>query len=95
MHITLLSGGMGGSRFAQGVLDAMTPSDTVTIIANTADDITLYGLRVCPDLDTVMYTLSGGIDPVRGWGRTDETWNAKAELEAYGVERSLVRPRRP
>lgn len=86
MRITLLSGGMGGSRFAQGVLDAVTPSDTVTIVANTADDITLYGLRICPDLDTVMYTLSGGIDPVRGWGRTDETWNAKAELEAYGVE---------
>jgi LPPG:FO 2-phospho-L-lactate transferase len=77
---------MGGSRFAQGVLDAVTPSDTVTIIANTADDITLYGLRICPDLDTVMYTLSGGIDPERGWGRTGETWNAKAELEAYGVE---------
>jgi len=86
VHITLLSGGMGGSRFAQGVLDAIAPSDTVTVIANTADDITLHGLRVCPDLDTVMYTLSGGIDPVRGWGRTDETWNAKAELEAYGVD---------
>lgn len=86
MHITLLSGGMGGSRFAQGVLDAVTPSDTVTVVANTADDITLHGLRICPDLDTVMYTLSGGIDPVRGWGRTDETWNAKSELEAYNVE---------
>lgn len=86
MDITLLSGGMGGSRFAQGVLDAVTPSDSVTVVANTADDITLHGLRICPDLDTVMYTLSGGIDPVRGWGRTDETWNAKAELETYGVE---------
>jgi LPPG:FO 2-phospho-L-lactate transferase len=86
VHITLLSGGMGGSRFAQGVLDAVTPADTVTVVANTSDDITLHGLRICPDLDTVMYTLSGGIDPVRGWGRVDETWNAKAELEAYGVE---------
>lgn len=86
MHITLLSGGMGGSRFAQGILDAVTPADTITVVANTADDITLHGLRICPDLDTVMYTLSGGIDPVRGWGRVDETWNAKAELEAYGVE---------
>jgi LPPG:FO 2-phospho-L-lactate transferase len=86
VHITLLSGGIGGSRFAQGVLDAVTPSDTVTVVANTADDITLHGLRICPDLDTVMYTLSGGIDPVRGWGRTDETWNAKSELEAYNVE---------
>jgi len=58
----------------------------VTVIANTGDDITLFGLRICPDLDTVMYTLSGGIDTERGWGRTDETWNAKAELETYGLE---------
>ncbi|MFL6089871.1 MAG: 2-phospho-L-lactate transferase [Aeromicrobium sp.] len=85
MQITVLSGGMGGSRFIQGVLAAVTPDDAVTVVANTADDITVFGLRVCPDLDTVMYTLSGGIDPVRGWGRTDETWNAKAELEAYGL----------
>jgi LPPG:FO 2-phospho-L-lactate transferase len=85
MNITVLSGGMGGSRFVQGVLDAVTPTDTVTVVANTADDITLFGLRICPDLDTVMYTLSGGIDPVRGWGRTDETWNAKEELESYGL----------
>jgi LPPG:FO 2-phospho-L-lactate transferase len=88
VFITLLSGGMGGSKFAQGVLDAVGPSDTVTVIANTADDITLHGLRVCPDLDTVMYALSGGIDPVRGWGRTDETWNAKSELEAYDVDQA-------
>lgn len=58
----------------------------MTVIANTGDDITLFGLRICPDLDTVMYTLSGGIDPERGWGRTDETWNAKAELETYGLD---------
>ncbi len=77
---------MGGSKFVQGVLAAVMPSDTVTVIANTADDITLHGLRICPDLDTVMYTLSGGIDRKRGWGRTDETWNAKADLEAYGVD---------
>lgn len=86
MRIAILSGGMGGSKFVQGVLAAVTPSDTVTVIANTADDITLHGLRICPDLDTVMYTLSGGIDRERGWGRTDETWNAKADLEAYGVD---------
>ena len=58
----------------------------VTVVANTADDIWLHGLKVCPDLDTVMYTLGGGIDAERGWGRTDETWHAKEELEAYGVE---------
>lgn len=85
MQITVLSGGIGGSRFIQGVLDAVGPDDAVTVVANTGDDITLFGLRICPDLDTVMYTLSGGIDAERGWGRTDETWNAKAELETYGL----------
>jgi len=55
-------------------------------VANTGDDIWLHGLKVCPDLDTVMYTLGGGIDAERGWGRTDETWHAREELAAYGVE---------
>jgi LPPG:FO 2-phospho-L-lactate transferase len=58
----------------------------VTVVANTADDIWLHGLKVCPDLDTVMYTLGDGIDLERGWGRRDETWNAKDELATYGVE---------
>jgi len=58
----------------------------VTVVANTADDLWLHGLKVCPDLDTVMYTLGDGIDPERGWGRRDETWHAGAELAAYGVE---------
>jgi LPPG:FO 2-phospho-L-lactate transferase len=55
-------------------------------VANTADDIWMHGLKICPDLDTVMYTLGGGIDRERGWGRTDETWSVKEELAAYGVE---------
>ena len=91
--VTVLSGGVGGARFLQGLLHhgsrSGAPDDgttQVTVIANTADDIWLHGLKVCPDLDTVMYTLGGGIDPVRGWGRTDETWHAKEELAAYGVE---------
>src|SRR3954452_10024992 len=87
--VTVLSGGVGGARFLQGVLRLRdrTGSDTeVTVIANTGDDIWLHGLKICPDLDTVMYTLGGGIDPERGWGRTDETWHAKEELAAYGVE---------
>ena len=58
----------------------------VTVIANTADDLWVHGLKVCPDLDTVMYTLGDGIDPERGWGRRDETWSVKDELAAYGVE---------
>jgi LPPG:FO 2-phospho-L-lactate transferase len=88
-RITVLSGGVGGARFLQGLLHLLgTPPQApeVTVIANTADDIWLHGLKVCPDLDTVMYTLGGGIDQERGWGRTDETWHAKDELAAYGVE---------
>jgi len=84
----VLSGGVGGARFLQGLLHELraAPGTTVTVIANTADDIWLHGLKICPDLDTVMYTLGRGIDETRGWGRRDETWHAKEELAAYGVE---------
>ena len=65
----------------------MSPADAeVTVVANTADDLWIHGLKVCPDLDTVMYTLGDGIDLERGWGRREETWSVKAELAAYGVE---------
>jgi LPPG:FO 2-phospho-L-lactate transferase len=86
VKISVLSGGVGGSRFIEGLLRIKPAEDEITVIANTADDISLFGLRICPDLDTVMYTLGNGIDRERGWGRTDETWNAKEELGAYGVE---------
>jgi LPPG:FO 2-phospho-L-lactate transferase len=89
MRITVLSGGVGGARFLTGLRDVVDlQRDSVTVIGNTADDIWLFGLRVCPDLDTVMYTLGGGIDLERGWGRSEETWQAKEELAAYGVEPS-------
>ena len=65
------------------------------MVGNTGDDIRLFGLQVCPDLDTLMYTLGGGISEERGWGREDETFTVKDELAAYGVEPDLVRPRRP
>ena len=89
--ITVLSGGIGGARFLQGLLLALRtgrlggPDTRVTVVANTADDLWLHGLKVCPDLDTVMYTLGDGIDPDRGWGRRDESWQVKEELKAYGV----------
>jgi LPPG:FO 2-phospho-L-lactate transferase len=95
MHqITVLSGGVGGATFLRGLLHGVRRGllpgvDTdaeVTVVANTADDLWLHGLKICPDLDTVMYTLGDGIDLERGWGRRDETWNAKEELAAYGVE---------
>ena len=87
MRITVLSGGIGGARYLAGLTATVDPRDTsITVVANTADDIWLFGLRICPDLDTVMYTLGGAIDEERGWGRDRETWHAKAELAAYGVE---------
>jgi len=84
-RVSVLSGGIGGAKFLQGLLHLL-PSAEITVIANTADDLWVHGLKVCPDLDTVMYTLGDGIDPERGWGRRDETWSAKEELAAYGVE---------
>ena len=85
-RITVLAGGIGGARFIRGLLAAISPATEVTVIGNTGDDIWLHGLRVCPDLDTVMYTLGGGISEERGWGREDETFTVKDELAAYGAE---------
>lgn len=85
MRITVLAGGVGGARFLQGLRTAY-PEDEITVVGNTADDIWLHGLKVCPDLDTVMYTLGGGIDATRGWGRSDETYTVLAELGEYGFE---------
>lgn len=93
MRVTALSGGVGGARFLRGVLahlrdarDEERRAASVTVIANTADDITLHGLRVCPDLDTVMYTLGGGVEESQGWGRRHETFAVAEELAAYGAE---------
>ncbi|MDH2427832.1 2-phospho-L-lactate transferase [Sphaerisporangium sp. TRM90804] len=85
MRIVSLAGGIGGARFLRG-LQAAAPEAEITVIGNTGDDITLFGLRVCPDLDTVMYTLGGGIDEEQGWGRAGEHHVVKEELAAYGME---------
>ena len=81
-RITVLSGGVGGARFLQGLLHGISTARLpgvagdaeVTVIANTGDDWWVHGLKICPDLDTVMYTLGDGIDHDRGWGRRNETW---------------------
>lgn len=96
MKITVLVGGVGGARFLLGVqqllgLGQFAGTDSkheheLTAIVNVGDDAWMHGVRICPDLDTCMYTLGGGIDPDRGWGHRNETWHAKEELAAYGVQ---------
>ncbi|MFF0487315.1 2-phospho-L-lactate transferase [Streptomyces sp. NPDC004435] len=84
MRIVVLAGGIGGARFLRGLKQAV-PDAEITVVGNTGDDIHLFGLKVCPDLDTVMYTLGGGIHEEQGWGREGETFAVKEELAAYGV----------
>lgn len=87
MRIVVLAGGIGGARFLLGVRAyACEVGAEVTAVVNVGDDLFLHGLKICPDLDSVMYTLGGGADPERGWGRVGETWTVKAELAAYGAE---------
>ncbi|MFI1192193.1 2-phospho-L-lactate transferase [Micromonospora sp. NPDC020750] len=87
MRIVVLTGGIGGARFLLGVRAyAREVGAEVTAVVNVGDDLYLHGLKLCPDLDSVMYTLGGGADPERGWGRVGETWTVKSELAAYGAE---------
>jgi LPPG:FO 2-phospho-L-lactate transferase len=94
VKVTVLVGGVGGARFLLGVkaalgLPAVGPGESaheISAVVNVGDDIWLHGLRICPDLDTCMYTLGGGIDTERGWGRSGETWAVRDELAAYGAD---------
>ncbi|MFC4020491.1 2-phospho-L-lactate transferase [Micromonospora sp. GCM10011542] len=87
MRIVVLAGGIGGARFLLGVRAyAREVGAEVTAVVNVGDDLWLHGLKICPDLDSVMYTLGGGADPERGWGRVGESWTVKTELAAYGAE---------
>ncbi|HEY0260078.1 MAG TPA: 2-phospho-L-lactate transferase [Lacisediminihabitans sp.] len=94
MKITVLSGGVGGARFLRGLrhhLRHVHPdgnggtTDSITAVVNTGDDMWLTGLRISPDLDSIMYTLAGANDEERGWGRIGESERVSAELRAYGV----------
>lgn len=85
MSHCVLAGGVGAARYLTGALEAFDPS-TVSAVVNVADDVELHGLHISPDLDTCTYTLAGAIDPERGWGLVDETWQAMAELGRYGGE---------
>jgi LPPG:FO 2-phospho-L-lactate transferase len=84
-NVVALSGGVGGARFAHGLSRALGP-DELTIIVNTGDDFVHWGLTICPDLDTVMYTLSDLGDEARGWGLQGETFRALEMMKRYGAE---------
>ncbi len=86
VKVTVLVGGVGGARFLQGLKSLLGEDDEITAVVNVGDDVWMHGLRICPDLDTCMYTLGGGIDTERGWGRIAETWHARDELAAYGAD---------
>lgn len=83
--VLAVSGGVGGAKLALGLYRALPP-DTLTVIANTGDDFEHLGLQISPDLDTLLYTLSGQANPELGWGRAGETWTFMAALEALGGE---------
>ncbi len=88
MRVTVLAGGVGAARFLSGLVHLRTtdlPELEVTVIGNTGDDVRMYGLQVCPDLDSIMYCLAGVSDPDRGWGRADETFATQTELNRYGA----------
>lgn len=96
VKVTVLVGGVGGARFLLGVqqllglgqfsAEGRATGHELTAVVNIGDDAWIHGVRICPDLDTCMYTLGGGVDPERGWGHRDETWHAKEELARYGVQ---------
>ncbi|MGH2710381.1 MAG: 2-phospho-L-lactate transferase [Actinomycetota bacterium] len=83
MKIVALAGGVGAGKFLRGLVRVVPPSD-VTVVVNTGDDLTIHGLRVCPDIDSVTYWLAGVADRERGWGRADESFRAMEQLEKLG-----------
>src|SRR5207249_6534673 len=83
--IAVLAGGVGAARFLQGLIQVV-PQERLTVIVNTGDDRDFYGLHVSPDLDIVMYTLSGIVDEAHGWGIRNDTYNTMQQLTSYGNE---------
>lgn len=84
--VTVVSGGVGAARFVRA-LRTIVPDHAITAVVNTGDDTTVHGLRICPDLDTVTYTVAGAIDPDRGWGLAGESWITMEALGRYAAVR--------
>jgi LPPG:FO 2-phospho-L-lactate transferase len=85
VKVVVLAGGLGGSRFARALAETIDPEE-LTIVGNVGDDVEVFGLHVSPDLDTILYTLTGRLDEERGWGRNDETWQALDAADELGAE---------
>ena len=85
MKVCALAGGVGGAKLAVGLQEVL-PAGDLTVVVNTADDFDLWGLRICPDLDTVMYTLAGVSNPETGWGLAGESFEALNMLARYGED---------
>jgi LPPG:FO 2-phospho-L-lactate transferase len=83
VDVAALCGGVGAARFLRGLVRVVEPSGIAAIV-NTGDDTVMHGLSISPDLDTIVYTLAGAIDPDRGWGLAGETWQAMAALQRFG-----------
>jgi LPPG:FO 2-phospho-L-lactate transferase len=85
VRVVVLAGGLGGSRFARALAETIDPRE-LTIVGNVGDDVEVFGLHISPDLDTILYTLTGRLDEERGWGRKAETWEALDTADALGAE---------
>ena len=84
--ITVLAGGVGASRFLQGLVQVMDPAE-ITVISNTGDDVEMFGLHVSPDTDIVIYALAGAVNPETGWGLAGDTFTVIDQLQRFGYER--------
>ena len=82
-ELTVLAGGVGAARFLSGLVHVMPP-ETITVIVNTADDLTSYGLFISPDIDIITYTLAGIVNPERGWGVADDSFHCLSMLDTLG-----------
>jgi LPPG:FO 2-phospho-L-lactate transferase len=85
MHVIALCGGVGGAKLADGLQQCLPPGE-LHVIVNTGDDFVHRGLPICPDLDTVLYTLAGVADANQGWGRADESWQVQTQWRELGIE---------
>jgi LPPG:FO 2-phospho-L-lactate transferase len=84
VHYTVLAGGTGAARFLRGLIEVVPP-DNVHVVVNVGDDCEVWGLHVSPDIDTVLYALSGRLDTQRGWGVRDDTFRCLDEMRRFGL----------